>query len=326
MRTKNLIAITASSAAVILVACGGGSSSTSSTTPTVATTISGSAVKGPVSGATVTVKNAGTGAVLGTTTTGAGGTYSLSVPYSGDVIVEVSGGTYTDEATNQSTTLTTPLKVVITANGSAVTGVVTPLTTMAYTYAFGSTGTPTAAAFNTMASSVATQFKLTGVNLATTVPTVSGTMNDYGKVLAAVSKYLQTNSVTLSSMIGSAWTADQWSQFSGKFTTAYSAANPGSTISYTFDGSTLGVSGTGVGGGTGSCGVNVKGTISTAGISVPLNLDYCITGVATGSCSSGNASLSQALSGQSGMVGAVNLAYTYSAACVANPLVTIALH
>jgi len=248
------------------------------------------------------------------------------VPFSGDVVVEVSGGTYTDEATNQSTTLATPLKVVITANGGAVTGVVTPLTTMAYTYAFGSTGTPTAAAFNTMASSVATQFKLTGVNLATTVPTVSGTMNDYGKVLAAVSKYLQTNSVTLSSMIGSAWTADQWSQFSGKFTTAYGAANPGSTISYTFDGSTLGVSGTGVGGGTGSCGVNVKGTISTAGISVPLNLDYCITGVATGSCSSGNASLSQALSGQSGMVGAVNLAYTYSATCVANPLVTIALH
>ena len=123
------------------------------------------------------------------------------MPYSGDVIVEVSGGTYTDEATNQSTTLTTPLKVVITANGSAVTGVVTPLTTMAYTYAFGSTGTPTAAAFNTMASSVATQFKLTGVNLATTVPTVSGTMNDYGKVLAAVSKYLQTNSVTLSGQL-----------------------------------------------------------------------------------------------------------------------------
>jgi hypothetical protein len=26
------------------------------------------------------------------------------------------------------------------------------------------------------------------------------------------------------------------------------------------------------------------------------------------------------------MVGAVNLAYTYSATCVANPLVTIALH
>jgi len=66
MRTKNLLAITASSAAVIMVACGGGGSSTSSTTPTVATTISGSAVKGPVSGATVTVKNAGTGAVLGT--------------------------------------------------------------------------------------------------------------------------------------------------------------------------------------------------------------------------------------------------------------------
>ncbi|MEI6734117.1 MAG: hypothetical protein WCK94_09085 [Comamonadaceae bacterium] len=326
MRTSNLLAITASSAAVILVACGGGGSSTSATTPTVSTTISGSAVKGPVSGATVTVKNAGTGVVLGTTNTGTGGTYSLSVPYSGDVVVEVSGGTYTDEATNQSTTLATPLKVVVTANGSTVTGVVTPLTTMAYTYAFGTTGTPTAAAFNTMASSVATQFKLAGVNLATTVPVVSGTMNDYGKVLAAVSKYLQTNSVTLPTLVSAAMTSSQWTQLSSAFTTAYAAANPGSAISYTFDGSTLGVTGTGAGGGTGSCGVHVQGTMTAAGVSVPLNLDYCITGIAAGSCGSGNASLSQALSGQSGMAGAANLSYSYSATCVANPIATIALH
>ena len=82
-----------------------------------ATTISGSAVKGPVSGATVTVKNATTGATVGTTTTTATGAYTLSVPYTGDAIVEVSGGTYTDEATGATTTLSSPMRTVVTAGG-----------------------------------------------------------------------------------------------------------------------------------------------------------------------------------------------------------------
>ena len=89
------------------------------------------------------------GATLGTTTTGVGGTYSLNVPFTGDVVVEVSGGTYTDEATNASTALTAPLKVVLNANGGSVTGVVTPLTTMA-----ASTAGPMAARFSQIESEV----------------------------------------------------------------------------------------------------------------------------------------------------------------------------
>ena len=135
MRSKTLAAVAATALALILAACGGGSGTVTPATP-VTTTISGSAVKGPVSGATVTVKNAATGAVLGTTTTGPGGAYTLDVQFTGDVIVEVSGGTYTDEATGASTALATPLRVVLNANGGNVTGIVTPLTTMAYTQAF----------------------------------------------------------------------------------------------------------------------------------------------------------------------------------------------
>ena len=37
------------------------------------------------------------------------------------------------------------------------------------------------------------------------------------------------------------------------------------------------------------------------GISVPLNLNFCVAGIAAGSCSAGNSSLSQALSGQGGL-------------------------
>ncbi len=82
MRTRLQLLVSATAAAVILAACGGGGGTT---TPT--TSISGAAVKGPVNGATVTVRNASTGAVLGTTTTGVGGLYSINVQFSGDVII-----------------------------------------------------------------------------------------------------------------------------------------------------------------------------------------------------------------------------------------------
>ena len=39
-----------------------------------------------------------------------------------DVVVEVNGGTYTDEATGASTPLATPLRVVLNANGGSVLG------------------------------------------------------------------------------------------------------------------------------------------------------------------------------------------------------------
>jgi hypothetical protein len=335
MRSKILPALATATTAALLVACGGGSSGTASTvttpsltTPVVtSTTISGSAVKGPVTGATVTVKNASTGAVLGTTTTAAGGAYTLSVPFTGDVVVEVNGGTYTDEATNASTPLTTPLKVVVNANGGSVTGVVTPLTTMAYTYAFGTTTTPTAAAFNTTATSLATQFQLSGVNLATTVPVVTGSMDAYGKALVGLSKYLQLNNVTLPTLVNSTFNTAQWGTFSGAYTTAYKTAIPGSTVTFSFDGNVITATGTGAGGGTGTCGVNLAGVVTVAGITVPLNLDYCFTGVAAGSCSTTNGAISQALTAQQASLpaGFANLKYTTSATCVANPAVTLKL-
>ena len=327
MHSNILAALAAIAVASIVTACGNSDGPAGgAVVPVATTTITGSAVKGPVSGATVTIKNAATGATLGTTTTGAGGAYSLAVAFTGDVIVEVSGGTYTDEATGVATALAAPLKVVLNANGGTVTGVVTPLTTMAYTYAFGNNAAVTAAAFNTMAGNVATQFKLNEVNLATTLPTVTGAMNDYGRVLAGLSKYMQANAVTLPTLVNTAFSTAQWADFSTRFNTAYAAANPGANLSFNFNGNVLNLGGTGAGGGTGSCGVNVQGSITANGISVPLNLDYCFTGIAAGSCAAGNGALSQALAGQNGLVGAANLVYAFTAACVANPIITINLN
>ncbi len=325
MHTRFLQLTTATAAILILAACGGDGGGGGAAAPTASTTISGSVVKGPVSGSTITVKNAATGAVLGTTTTTSSGTYTLSVPFEGDVVVEATGGTYTDEATRANATLSTPLRTVLTANGGNVTGVVTPLTTMAYTYAFGTATLPTASAFNTTATNIATQFQLSGVNLSTTVPVVSGTLNDYGRILAAISEYLRANAVPLSQLTSVAFSSAQSATFSTAFTTAYRTVVPDSNITFAFNGSTVSVGGTGAGGGAGRCGVNVQGTVTANGFTVPLNLDYCITGIAASSCNSGNASLSQAISGQGGVAGAANLRYTYSPSCVANPVVTINL-
>jgi hypothetical protein len=315
MRSKTLAAVAATALALILAACGGGSGTVTPATP-VTTTISGSAVKGPVSGATVTVKNAATGAVLGTTTTGPGGAYTLDVQFTGDVIVEVSGGTYTDEATGASTALATPLRVVLNANGGNVTGIVTPLTTMAYTQAFQGGTAVTTSAFDARAQSLASQFGLSGVNLATTLPQVTGTTNAYGDSLRALSRYMADNGKTLATVTNAVFAnAGDLSTFNTLYNDAL--ARSGSSMRVTFTANGFNISGSGAGGGTGTCGVNVQGTITANGFTVPLDLNYCIAGIAAGSCTRGNASLSQALNSQQGVVGAANLAYTYAAACAA---------
>lgn len=322
MLSRKISRISTISVVVLLASCGSSDSPSTSasttTTPTTPTTsasvVTGSVVKGNVSGATVTIKNAATGVTLGTGTTDGSGAYSVSITFTGDVIVEASGGTYTDEATSQSATLTTPLRAVISVSPGNSTAVVTPLTTMAYANAFTSAGTAvTAAAFNTQAANVAKLFKLNG-SLTSTMPTVSGAnVNDYGRALAGLSKYLQANGATLASVTAAAFNSDQWAKFVTAYNSAYVAMFP--NITFSLDGSAFNIAGTGVGGGSGTCGVAVQGSVTANGLTVPVNFNYCINGIAAGSCASGNTSISQALAGQSGLAGGVNLTYQYSATC-----------
>ena len=316
-------------ATAALAACGGnGDGGTPTPTPAaaVSTTISGSAVKGPVNGATVTVKRPdGTACATtpATVTTTAAGTYSLSTACTGDVLVEVTGGSYLDEASNATTPLSTPRRVMVTTNGGTVAGVATPLTTMAYSYAFrtpAAASTATVAAFNAQASRIATQFGLGSVNLATTVPVVTGTLDPYGNALRALSQYLRnTPQTTLATVTNATFTTQaEFTAFSTAYNRAFRTIN-GTTASVSFDGTAFNFTGTGVGGGSGTCGVKITGTITTQGFTVPLNLDYCYTGL-PGACDAGNSSLNQSVAGQGGLGGAANLAYTYSASCAPGAL------
>jgi hypothetical protein len=140
MNTKKLTLAIACS--MLLTACGGSSDSSSPTptptpTPTVGTKISGSVVAGPVKTATVTFFAADangikTGSALGSATTNADGTHTVTLNriYSGPLIVEATGGTYVSEAdTSKTLPLTGILSSLATVSSTGPNTIyVTPLT------------------------------------------------------------------------------------------------------------------------------------------------------------------------------------------------------
>lgn len=282
------------------------------------TSLTGSVVKGPVGNATVTAKKPD-GTACGTTATNAAGQYNFTTSCTGDVIIEITGGSYLDEATNANKALDTPLKSIISATGGTVNGVVTPLTTMAFSYAFTSNNAATKAAFDAQAAKIAAQFQLTGVNLGTDLPVVTGVSNAYGKALIGVSQYLKDNpgqtlaAVTTATFKNSA----DFTNWGNLYTAAYNKVN-GTNIKLTFDGTAFGITGTGAGGGSATCGISQKGSFSVTGLVVPFSFDYCVSGL-VGACDSGNQSLNQALSAANTSVG-VNVTTVYGPTCVAGAI------
>ncbi|WP_048437989.1 hypothetical protein [Caenimonas sp. SL110] len=322
-----LLLCAALAAVGLIAACsdGGGTSTPATPAPVATTAVSGSVIKGPVNGANVCAFKAvaaGKGDQLACTTTNSTGGYTLNLEYMGDVVIEASGGTYIDEATNVSTPLSTPLQVVIASNGSATTGMVTPLTSVAYSISKGLTGGVSSANFGTASSTVATQFQLgTGVNVATLAPTFGAAANAYGKALQAFSKYV-ANGGSFAAFV--TWANP--SSFAAAYSSAYVTIN-GNGITFTFTGTGIPGSSTG---GTESCGITVSasGTVTTNGLTIPVNLPptkICITGVPAGTCSAGNANLnSLAAAGSTPGAGySLNYTYAYAAGDCSGALVTV---
>lgn len=147
--------------------CGGGSGgSTSDATnapPAQSNSISGVASKAPINGGTVNaykITNNTKGDLIVSSTTDADGGYSLNLgTYSGPVLLETSGGSYTDEATGNSTSIpaNAPMHAVI-PNASGVKNVaITPFTELAYQLAGSSL---TATAITSANKIVSDQFKV----------------------------------------------------------------------------------------------------------------------------------------------------------------------
>lgn len=142
----------------LISACGTSGSGTNSDTnnTTIETTeVTGSIFAAPVNGASVTVKNASGATVAGPVTTGSDGTYSIHIPntsLSGDLIVESSGGAFTDEATGTAGVTAGTLSAHVSGGTLSTGGAVhvTPYTTIVQKLVeAGKTKTDAETAFNT---------------------------------------------------------------------------------------------------------------------------------------------------------------------------------
>lgn len=202
---------TAALMATMLSACGGGGGSTDAggtgSTGSTATGVSGIASKGPINGGTVTVyalnDNGTKGNFLGTDTTGADGSYNIDIgTYNGNVLVEVTGGTYTDEATGTDKANTT-LRAALTGATGNVTMAITPLTELAVKKA-GSALTKSAIE---EANSIVTVLA-GGIDIVGTIPSdaskAAGTSVDdtaYSLILAAISQMSADQNKTVEEVI-----------------------------------------------------------------------------------------------------------------------------
>lgn len=144
-KTMGLLMIFAAGiVSIIATGGGGGSDDGIQPKPTTGTSISGIASKGPIDGGTVNayaINPDGTkGDLKGTSTTNSDGTFTIDLDdFVGNVIIEVTGGTYTDEASN-STMTNSLMRTALTNVSGNVTAQVTPLTEMAVQIAATSTG------------------------------------------------------------------------------------------------------------------------------------------------------------------------------------------
>jgi hypothetical protein len=195
-------------AALLVAGCGGGGSGGGGVdvpSPTTQGTVSGTVVKGPVSGATVKAFAVVAGAMgpqLAVATTDAQGAFTMSMgDYAGPVMLQMNGGTYTDEASGVGMGMA--VGDVMTAvlstmpAGSTVTGIrITPLTAMAQTMALHMAGGLTPANISASNTAVGNYFMVDDIlHVVPMNPLVTGsgtgvsqaTMN-YGMVLAAMSQ------------------------------------------------------------------------------------------------------------------------------------------
>jgi len=211
-----MVLILAIGSSLLLLGCGGGSGSGDGTASSVEGVISGTAVKGPVSGATVkayAINNGLMGAQIGTGTTDAQGDFTVSIgAYSGPVMLGMSGGTYTDEATGASVTMqsgdimTGMIPEAIA--GAVMSGVqITPLTSMAQAMAQAMSGGMTAANIAAANTAMGNYFSVSDILYTHPMnPLTSGSgsgatqdMRNYGMVLAAMSQYANTIGMPFSS-------------------------------------------------------------------------------------------------------------------------------
>lgn len=195
----------------LLFGCGGaGNNGTPSGTGS--GMISGSAVKGPINGGTVTayaVTNGTMGAQLASGTTDSQGNYHLSIgDYTGSIVMQMSGGTYVDEATGATVTMApgdVMTAVMTLSTGATTIGIqITPLTSMAQAMAQNMSGGITDTNIAAANSAVGNYFMVSDIlHTKPMNPLVPGSgagatqdMKNYGMAIAAMTQYAKNMGMT----------------------------------------------------------------------------------------------------------------------------------
>jgi hypothetical protein len=188
-------------------ACGGGGSSID--VGSGGTGISGAVTKGPLANATVIaygVAGGQPGAQIGSTTTDANGNYTMTIgTYSGPVMLQVSGGSYRDEATGSVLPIAPGdvMAAVIpsVASGTTVTGTqITPITSMAQARAQQMAGGMTQSNIAAANTAMGNYFSVSDIlHVQPMNPRVPGSgsnasadARNYGMTLAAMSQYAKS--------------------------------------------------------------------------------------------------------------------------------------
>jgi hypothetical protein len=184
MRTNTLFSTALILSCLALAACGGGTSSP----PTASSKISGVVSKGPIKDGTVQVFAVRNGvedrtAPIAQGVTDANGNFSIDVgSLRGQVMVEATGGSFTDEVSGATVTLKTPLQAVFTnASSGTKTVAVTPLTDLASKLA--KKGSLTRKAIDDANARMASKFGLT--DIVSTLPSAGSASADRKKYAAA---------------------------------------------------------------------------------------------------------------------------------------------
>lgn len=200
----------------------GGATSTSSS----GGAVSGTAIKGPVAGATVIAyainANGARGSQVGSGQTDGQGNFSMSVGnHSGPLMLQMSGGNYMDEATGSQMPMGSNdvMTCIISSmpGGSTASGIqITPLTSMAQSMAQNMSGGMTPLNIAQANNALARYFGVSDILTTHPMdPTVNGSsiaatqdMRNYGMTLAAMSQYAKTIGMPHSAGMVSAMMSD----------------------------------------------------------------------------------------------------------------------
>jgi len=209
----------------VLNGCSGGGDSLAGVGSGGTGNISGFAIKGPMGNATVNaygISSGQIGAQIATATTAADGAFSLSIgSYAGPVMLQVSGGSYTDEATGivmpmaPGDVMTAVLPTV--AAGANTSGIqVTPVTAMAQAMAQHMTAGLTDANIAAANTAMGNYFSVSDILYVRPMnPLVAGSgvgasqdAQNYGMTLAAMSQSARTLGLNTSSTMVTAMMND----------------------------------------------------------------------------------------------------------------------